>query len=510
MTAGIAGAVARAVRGTRRRMPETVLLAVLGCACALFVHQSASLLAWRYEAEPWEATEFIASRRIAAGETCYGWPRSAAYPPRFYCYPPLFAALGACAHRTLDALAVPGARGLWVHRMLALCCTAAVGVLVYRIVRRRTGRRCPALAAALFFLAIEPVHRYLNIARPDVCGLLLAIASLQALGSASVRGRAAFVPLAACAILCKQYIVVLPLAGLWYAAGRSRREAAVLGACLGGTLAAAGLALHLATHGDAFRNVISYQSLVTSDTVFGAHNGARSMISLFSRLLGWSLVPQIVAIGYTVRHWGDRFAAGGQWMLAYAVATPLGIASTFHWGAYTNRLLPASALCTIVFALGLAELLRDRDRQIAGAARRLGAVCLLAAIHPIIYAAPVERVDMSDACRREHEAVSRYCADARGPVLCEMASMAALTARPDVVTDLVAMKPALGPAARLQQAHLRDDLRARRYALVLLYTRWRQGRAFLDRGAYDALLQAYTRVASLPRAGFDVYQPARR
>lgn len=482
------------------------LLVGLLVTFGIFLVRTIQVIAYPYETEGWESNDYLATLRLAARTSCYGWPVSATYPTRFYSYPPLYPALCGLAHRMVMALFSASACGLWINKSVAVFFALACGAAIYAIVYRKTKNNFCAAIAALLLTGIEPHSSFLNVARVDTLGMFFALMALWAVGSASAKKRRWFVPFALLAVLTKQPFLIAGITGLVYTSGRDRREALRQAGLYFGILLAVGIALNLATHGAFWNDVVRYQKLVKSDTLHPLIGPIGSFLRYGGWLLRWSLIPQVVASWYVARHWRERYQSGGQWLLAYPMITLFTLVTLFQWGANTNRLLPALVACLIVFGFALAEL-GTLWNAISGRSRVwIVAVPALTLLSVARYACRPEWINMAEENRAEMEALAALCRTAPGPVLSEMPRVAVQQARPDAVQGLFLLKPQFGPGATAQLQALQRDFETQKYALVIFHTGFGRPSAFVPVPLYEIVRQKYERVGYLPASMLEIFR----
>jgi hypothetical protein len=475
-------------------------------ACAIgYLVQCVRSVPYRYETEVSEGNEQLASMRIAAGLSPYGWPRSTFYPARFYIYPPVFESLAALVRHAAGV--PPSEPAPWTGRLISALAGVGSAAIIGLIVYRRTRQPLPALIASLLLLAVEPHHLFLNVSRADSLGLFIGLLTICCATSTSPWARLAFAPLAAIAVLTKLPFMAFGIVGIFILAGRNRREAVLQALLSAALLAAAILAVNRVTNGDFWRDSYRYLFTVHSDTIWPDRGPLSSLGEYGLRLATYSIVPEIFAIRYVVMRWRAGEAAQDPWVVAYIGITAATLFSLLGYGAYTNRLLPAIAMCNLLFGFALADL---ADRK--GAATRIpcsrAAVSLcIAALFCLWHNPYVERIGDSPAVVADQTFLEKRCRASDRPILAEWPMLAVMNGQPDAVEGLVLMKPLFGPEALAQMDLLRADVRSHRFGMIVVTQGFGKHCGFMPLSIYRLVERTYTRRTLLKSARLELFEP---
>lgn len=485
---------------------EGVIVLALVVSLVFFLDQAWQIFHYPYETDSWEGLEYISSLRLASAKSCYGWPSQIRPVQPFSPYPPFYIAVCALIEFSIKFFCGSGALGLWIGRLVSLVSAFGSAAIIFLVVWNKTKQFLPALIASLFLFGVEPYHRHLDIFRADALGLFLSLLALWSVGNSSSRIRSLFAPFVVLATLTKQPFLMFGLAGVLYTFGRNRREAFFQAATIIAVLVLVSLGLNDLTSGAFLKDTIVYQSIVVSDTNKQSFSAAHSFLDYGGRLITWSLFIQIIAVGYTLRHWQNRYQNNNQWLIAYPIILICVLTTLVHWGPAPERLLPAVPIYQILFGFGLAELAVMAESVDLKGSIRLTIIPLLTLTHLICHPALTEGVLTSNQARKQNDQVSAICAQAHGPVLTELYPMAVLSVKPDAVMGLVTMKHRIGRFSQKWLAQLRIDIQERHYGLIVFSTGFGPAPDFLPESIYNETKKYYQLAGKFPLARVEIYR----
>jgi 4-amino-4-deoxy-L-arabinose transferase-like glycosyltransferase len=317
---------------------------------ALLAYTTLSRVAFPYELEWDEGWTVDSIRRVLAGKNMWVAPTVEWLP---YPYPPVYTYLSAAMAKLVGV-------GFLAPRLVSLGAAAGCLYLVFRLVRRESGRAIFGLAAAGFLAGTYPLSgAWFDIARVDTLFLFFVLAGFEVLRrSASLHASIGAGGFLALAYLTKQ-TALLPLAALGlYCLSELRgksRIALVLasGAFIGG----ATLIFSLLTEGWYFYYTV---------TVPGLHGlGQEHMLAdYWVSDLGIPMIPAgFLAALYLARRFREHssdFAFYGAAAVSMMGASWI---SRLHGGGWLNVLQPAHAILAILFGLSLKDLWSLSERH---------------------------------------------------------------------------------------------------------------------------------------------------
>ena len=455
-------AASRATRGAAlvRALPAlavvAITLVVLAHAVPMILSFWAEMLRWPYPRQGSESLMVWEAGRLARGESIY----VANGPERHSFvsgpYTPLYFLAVAATLRLTDTVYTGGrliALGAWLTLL------ATVGALIWTLVPRRAGA-LGALVGVAGLATFTPGIIWATRVKPTIPALALAVIGLLIVQRSWRSPRGAYlwaiVPFVA-AYFTKQTTLAAPIAAtlflLCWAGLRSALRFAIVGA-LGGLLPFA--ALTLLTRGEFFRHIVADRRLRWEPQLvinFGA---------LFLRDF-WPLLAA-AAVGAAALVWLRRPS-----IAPFYLVCALGFVATIGVeGADHDHLIELAAASALAVGGALAVTL-DGSRRAALVAWPLAAILAAQLVTSWVpdrwYAA--ELADPLPQARRQLDLIVTNIRNTPGEVLSEEIGLNILAGKGVPYDDPQAMA-ALARAGRWDQGQLLDDLRARRFALVLL------------------------------------------
>lgn len=331
--------VERVVGGVEWLASRGLLLAAFFYLFA-FLYVTVSRIAYPYELEWMEGLSVDSVRRVLAGLPLYGEPGveyvPGVYTPLyFYVSAPLYALFGG---------------GFLPLRLVSLAGSLGVLALVFLFVRKETGDTSAAVVSGgLFMATFEQCGSWFDIARTDSLFVFLALLSLYLVRFKKSTLRWALVAAGAMllAFLAKQTVVAVAASLVACVAVRGGiRRAVVVGLALATAVGAVTLGLHLASDGWSTWFLFEMPS---------QHDLRRAAFREFWTLdLGVLAAAVAVALFYVMDRLRRRQLRDLLFYLLLA-AGPLVTSwlSRLHGGGYRNVLIPAFAVVSILFGLGL-------------------------------------------------------------------------------------------------------------------------------------------------------------
>ncbi len=423
--------------------PTLVVLALYGL---IYVQFAAQLASFPFDLDQGEGYDAWSGWLINLGQLPYS--SNASYPYYSSNYPPLWSYL----------VSIPMAwvgPGLGAARLVSALSALATAALVGLSARRVSGTSLAGFLAAGFFLASPYVFHTTPLARVNATALLLAVTGLW-LVEVPTRRRVALACLAfLAALFTKQTTLDAALAALVWLAMRHWRLAfaAAAGA---GTVGVLGLLALIAATGGAFwLNVVS------------GNANPLDLGQLSGYLLNFGLVHCVLLAMAAAEAW--RLRRTSPWAL-YLVTAGVACLAVAKWGAGESYFLGAIAAASV-----LAGSWAARHVRLSVSAALLLQVALLShgAVSDALSFLP-DRGPQGALLGRAPAEADRLAAErlvqqirmARGPVLSEDPSFAVVAER-DLVGNATHLRN-LYQAGLWDPTPMVDDLRARRYGIVVL------------------------------------------
>jgi hypothetical protein len=430
-------------------LPTGVLLLVLLAAAALFVADTARVVAYPYPMDYGEGPLLEQSLRLGRLESIYR-PDLTSPPYTVSNYPPIFPAI-------LSPFARAFGPALWYGRLLSALGAVSAAVFVALILISLTRDRAAALVGGLTLLAFPPLSYWASLYRVDALALALSLGGIWV----AVRWPAARfgVPTAAlllvAAIFTRQsYGIAAPLAAaVWM--GRTvswRRALALLG--LTGVLGAVLFAgLDVATRGGFSLNIV---------TANLNEYRTGSLVHFVGDV--WTLMPlSLLAVATFL--FGGAWAGVRSWSLVapYMVGALISGSTIGKVGSNANYLIELGA--GVGLALGaLIAWLRPHRPIHAAVAVLLAADLALAVLASPYRTVTHVRLKQEDEARRLLEIVHR----APGVVLAdEDMGLLPVDGRPIVIQPFEMTQ--LARAGRWDQRPFLDELDRQAFAAILIY-----------------------------------------
>ena len=337
-----------------------------------------------------------------------------AYPYVHLNYPPVVPALVWPFHRWLGPT-------LWVPRLLSAAATVALVAAVYALARR-LGNRWPA-AAALAGIALCPwfVQTWGPLARVDMLSIFFSVAGLLAFVRGSRLGTV--FALFWLAFFTKQNALLAPAAVLlsMAVAGPPRRFAAALAGYVLPLAALSGL-LVFATHGEAYRHLVTYTAAAGFDwSRLGEGYGELARIA-------WPVL--LVVVLALLRHPRGLLVGPAAPVFLYGLLALAGLASIAKEGAVQNYYVEPW-IATVLAAAAALPLLADLLRPLSRLAFLLLAAAVAQYTHNWAHLLPraITYPDRDEGFRRLWEVVR----DTPGPILSENLAVLVLNRKPVLV-----------------------------------------------------------------------------
>lgn len=247
-----------------------------------------------------------------------------------------------------------------VGRLLSLACFLATAGLAFRCSKLLGLPVAVALCSAAFVLADMTAAPWNATVRPDLLGILLALASVYLLTDEAGRRRFVLASLClAAAIIVKQSLIAAPSAAILYLLlGRRYRRAVAMAAMISGLAAATVLALHF--RGDAV--IANLFMLRHSAMEIG---GAWHM--LYSQVLAPNphtplLMCAVVGCWVLFR---DCHSQSSLLLLYFGAAWITSLLQLLHIGSNVNTLLEAWVVSAVLAAVGIQQMLKVRPALVA-------------------------------------------------------------------------------------------------------------------------------------------------
>lgn len=476
-----------ALRSVAATLPTGVLLLVLLAAAAVFVADTARMVAYPYPMDYGEGPLLEQSLRLGHLQSIYR--SDLASPPYTVSnYPPLYPAV-------LSPFARAFGPALWYGRLLSALGAVSAAVILAFILMELTGDRPAALVGGLALLAFPPMCYWASLYRVDALALALSLGGIWV----AVRwpGARLGVPAAAlllvAAIFTRQsYGIAAPLAAaVWIGRTVSWRRALTLVGLTGVLGAVLFAGLQVATRGGFALNIVT-ANLNEYQT--------SSLVQYVADV--WTLMPLsllAVAAFLLAAPWAG---VRSWWIIAPYVAGALISGSTIgKVGSNINYLIELGAGLGLALGALLAWL---RPRR---AIHAVLAVLLAVDLALVVLASPYRtvthvRLKQGDEARRLLEIVHR----APGVVLAdEDMGLLPLDGRPITVQPFEMTQ--LARAGRWDQRPFLDDLERQAFAAILIY---RVPRLGLERQRWtDEMLRVIDRRYVLDqRIGLtEIYRP---
>lgn len=443
-----------------RLAPALAILAITIVSLAHAVPQIVAfwwaMLRWPYPMQGSESLIVWEASKLARGESIYvanGPERhgfvSGPYTPLYF--------VAVAATLKFSATVYTGGRLLTLGAWLTLL--AVVGGLIWHLAPRRAGL-IGALVGVAGLATFTPGIIWAVRVKPTIPALALAALGLLIVQRCWRSPRGAYlwalVPFVA-AYFTKQTALAAPLAAtlflLCWAGWRPALRFAVVGA-LGGALPFA--VLTLLTRGEFFRHIVADRRL---------HWEAQLVLNfggLFLRDFWPLLVAALVAALLLV--WRRQASIAPFYLLcALAFVATIGVEGADH-----DHLIELAAAAALTIGSGIAVLL-DRPRRLALAVWPLAALLALQLVTGWVpdrwYAQELAEPDPN--VRRQLDLIVTNIRNTPGEVLSEEIGLNILAGK-DVPYDDPQAMAALARLGRWDQGQLLDDLRARRFALVIL------------------------------------------
>jgi hypothetical protein len=430
-------------------LPTGVLLLVLLVAAALFVADTARVVAYPYPMDYGEGPLLEQTLRLGRLESIYR--EDVTSPPYTVSnYPPLYPAV-------LSPLSKIWGPGLWYGRLLSALSVVAAAVLVGLILSTLTGDRVAALIGGFVLLAFPPVSYWAALYRVDALALALSLAGVWVVvrwPDARLGVPTAALLLVAAIYTRQSYGVAAPLAAaVWTVRSVSRRRALALVSLTGGLGAAVFAAFEIATRGGFSFNIVAAN---LNDYQPG------SLVQYLTDV--WTLMPVsllAVAAFLLAAPWN---AVRSWWLIApYLVGAVISGTTIGKVGSNVNYLIELGA--GVSLALG-ALIAWVRPRR---AIHAVLAVLLAADLSLMVLASPYRtvthvRLKQRDEAQRLLDVVH----EARGVVLAdEDMGLLALDGRPIPIQPFEMTQ--LARAGRWDQRPFLDALERQAFAAILIY-----------------------------------------
>lgn len=450
-----------------------VLLCVLTAAAVVCVVDEVTAIGYRYELDYGEAPLIDQAVRLTTGEPIYRVDLSTA-PYTISNYPPGYiAALAAFVPWTGPAF--------WPGRLVSTASALTTALLIGLMLHHTTGDRIAGVVGGFLFLAWPYVALWSGLARIDHLALALSIGGLSVLvrwprASWSLWVGGLF--LVAAIFTRQSYALAAPAAAcvwLWSAAGFKR--ALILGAWVAGLTAVLFGVLNAATAGGFFLHIVS----ANVNAFFWETVNYRAL--QIWELAGILVVLGVVSLG-VIRRWNPLYALAAPYLIG-AVASAVTIGKT---GSNVNYLLEFCAALALVGGIAVA-VARRQPWQLAQAA-----VWVALALQATSLFRETTLFFPGELPARLHQGadldrLAEVVREAKGPVLADeqmgMITLAGqrLMLQPFEMTQLQV-------AGLWDEQPLLDDIRAGKFALILLYdVPWLKDR--WTPGMFDAIDDAY-------------------
>jgi hypothetical protein len=436
-------------------------LAVLGVAAAYVltaVVVMAARLAYPFELEWIEGASLQQVHRVLQGQPLYVAP-SLEFTPLLYA--PLYTYVSAAFSAVLG-------EGFLPLRVVSALASLGSGILIFRAVYAETRAAGPAfLAAALFLATFRASGAWMDVARVDALFvfLLLLTAGLLRPGPTDtrlgkIRPGLAGVALAAAVFTKQTGLVAALILGLYAAVVFPRRRALVFALSFLLTAGALGASLDHAS-GGWFRYYVF--------GLAGHHRMAPTMLLLFwvQKVFAPLGVATLTALFFLWQGTAAPQAAPRSFHAWRAAALgSVSLATHLTVGAYDNNLLPAYAALAILFGLGIA-----RAQALVPTAWEpvVSAACLIQ--FGALFYNPARQVPTPED-RAAGERIVRALAAVPGPVFAPRHPYLVARAGKAMHAHEMTLADVLldddGPIKTRLVAEVREAIRSRRYAAILL------------------------------------------
>lgn len=464
------------------RIVGGALVALVAAAAAFAIVHAARAVAFPFPLDYGEGPLLDQARHLARGQNPWRVPLDD-YPFTVANYPPLLPAL-------LVPMANAGALAYPLGRVLAISAAMVCAWHVFDVVRAHGGERLHAAAAAALFVASPYVVFWSMLVRVDFVALALSLGAVRLVAR---RPDGKWTPVAAGALVAlaaltrQSHLLAAPLAIAGTLRARRGFAAAAFLATVAGGVAAAVVALQLATGGGFLFHVVTAN----------ANRVSSSLLGDFAADLGvTSAAMLVVAAAQALRR--DPAARLVSFYLLGGALSALAIAKV---GSHVNYFLELIAAASIACGVALG---RARSQLRIVVAAQIAASIAIAALRPL-------HMEEKVAERADFERLRAIVAAQEGPVLADE-TMGLL---PMVGKDIVLQPFELTQLARQglwDDGRVVADLRAARFGLVLVND-GPATPAFWVRERWtprmrDALREAYVPTGAL--AGATLYRPRAR
>ena len=423
-------------------------LAAAGSFIALYVGLAVMRMSYPFELEWMEGGSLGQVSWILAGHKLYGRP-SLEFTP--WVYPPLYFYVSAALSSIL-------AGGFFPLRLVSFVCSLGSIALVFAMVRRETGGFRPAmLSAGLFAATYQLGGTWFDLARSDSLFLVLLLGAVYVLGQdSSARSAVIAGTLLSLSFFSKQTALVVAVPLVLYCAATDRRRALwFVATCVlligGGTIL-----LDRWQEGWFSYYVFTLPGRLSSRVI------PERVVYFWTRDVVLPLaVASALALCYILRIAAEPSRRG--WFYA-AVAAGMCAGAwipRMQSGGYVNTLIPAYAVVSVLFGLGLEDVRRTVLRADSPPRRQLVAVLeLLCVIQfvALIYnpLAALPKPGDLEAGRR----IVRQLGRIRGDVLVFSQSYLASMAGKPATAHAAAILDVLGWGGEREKTALEAELRA--------------------------------------------------
>lgn len=329
-------------RWTPLRILQTLALLVGAWYVVVYLVLAVVNLRYPFELEWMEGAILDQVKHVADGHRLYVAPSIHFIP---FQYPPLYFYLGAIVFRILGG-------GFLPLRLISLVSSLGCFAAIFAIVRRESGSARAAFFAVALFAACFPVAgSWYDLARIDSLYMALTLGAIYLLRfHASSPGTTVAALLLALAFLTKQSALLIALPLIAWVMAVSWRQGLLALAVFAGAAGATTWILDAIHHGwyvyYVFLMPARMQRIDSVSVDFWQQD-----------ILGPLAIAAAVSLGWLIAVAGRAPRSAASWFYPLLGLGMIGSAwmSMLHAGAYTNNLIPAYAVISVLFGLAMAE-----------------------------------------------------------------------------------------------------------------------------------------------------------